>query len=406
MSNKTEFFLPSPNRLLSLDILRGLTIAGMIIVNDPGSWSTVYPMLRHADWHGITPTDLVFPFFLFIVGVSITLSYTKQLKINAPKGKMIGKIFKRTAIIFTLGVFLWLFPKFDFAGVRIPGVLQRIALVFGATSILFIYQNHWKRQVIITIALLIGYWILMTLIPVPIDETILGVLETGQAKASSGMIDVLTSTKISDNLIAANLEPATNLEAWIDRQVIPFRLYQYTWDPEGLLSTLPSIASATTGILIGQLWLSKNKPEKKVIWMFVIGFAWLVIGAIWHYAFPINKNLWTSSYVLFTSGLCTLLFASCIWLVDLQGYQKGIFPFVVFGTNAITAYVLHGILNTPVEAKVFNGRESSLKSMIYDGLQNIGLSANLSSFLWALFYTWIVYVIVWTMYKRKIFLKV
>lgn len=397
MSKPDEFILPNKNRLISLDILRGATIAGMIIVNDPGSWSSVYPILLHADWHGITPTDLVFPFFLFIVGVSIALSYTKQLNSNIPKGKIIGKILKRTAIIFLIGVFLWLFPSFNFSEIRIPGVLQRIALVFGAASLLFLYFNKWKQQAILAVVFLVGYWLMMTLIPVPIDDVILGAIQSGEIKAQAGMLGVTVPTALNDNFIAANLEPATNLAAWVDRKTIPFRLWQYTWDPEGLLSTIPSIASAITGIIIGKLWLNKMKPEKKVIWMFTLGLFWFVIGALWHYSFPINKNLWSSSYVLFTSGLCTMLFAACIWLVDLNGYRRFTFPFVVFGTNAIAAYMLHSLLSTPI---------SPVKSATYDFLNNLGLSANLASFLWALIYTWLIYVIVWGMYKRKIFLKI
>jgi predicted acyltransferase len=397
MAKSTEFILPSKNRLLSLDILRGATIAGMIIVNDPGSWSSVYPMLMHAHWDGITPTDLVFPFFLFIVGVSIALSYTKQLSSNIPKGKIIRKIFKRTAIIFLIGVFLWLFPKFNFSEIRIPGVLQRIALVFGAASLLFLYFNKWKQQAILAAILLVGYWLMMTLVPVPIDDVILGAIQTGEIKAQAGMLSVTVPTALNDSFIAANLEPATNLGAWVDRKVIPFRLWQYTWDPEGLLSSIPSIGTAVTGILIGKLWLSKIKPEKKIIWMFTVGLLWFVIGTLWHYAFPINKNLWSSSYVLFTSGLCTMLFAACIWLVDMNGYRRFTFPFVVFGTNAIAAYMLHSLLSNPI---------SPVKSATYDFLNNIGLSANFASFAWALIYTWFIYIIVWGMYKQKVFLKI
>ncbi len=402
MTNQKEFILPSKNRLLSLDILRGLTIAGMIIVNDPGSWSTVYPILLHADWHGITPTDLVFPFFLYIVGVSIALSYSKQIQAKKPKGKMIGKIIKRSVIIFALGMFLWLFPKFT--EVRIPGVLQRIGLVFFACSLLFIYQSNWKRQTYIGIGLLIAYWALMTLVPVPIDEVIVGAISSGQVPNHAGMIDVTIPTKISETLVAGNLEPGTNLAAWIDRKIIPFRLYQYSWDPEGLLSTLPSIASGITGILAGLLWLRKDKPERKVIWMFILGFVWFALGSFWHWTFPINKNLWSSSYVLYTSGLATMLFATCIWLVDIQGYRKFTFPFVVFGTNAIAAYVLHGILNTPAGASVFSGE--SFKGLFYNGLVNSGIAPNLASFAWALFYTLVCYSIIWILYKRKIFIKI
>jgi predicted acyltransferase len=395
MMNQQNFILPSTNRLLSLDILRGMTIAGMIIVNDPGSWSSVYPMLLHADWHGITPTDLVFPFFLFIVGVSITLSYTNQVTTGKPKGKMIGKILKRTLIIFALGMFLWLFPKFS--EIRIPGVLQRIALVFMACSMLFIYQNNWKRQTYIGVGLLLAYWVLMTLVPVPIDVTMLGAITDGQVLAHSGMIEVVTPTKISETLAAANLEPGTNLQAWIDRQAIPFRLFQHSWDPEGLLSTLPAIASGITGVLVGMLWLRKDKPEEKVIWMLILGFVWFVLGSFWHWAFPINKNLWTSSYVLYTSGLATMTLAACIWLVDIQGHRKFTFPFVVFGTNAIAAYALHSLLSAPI---------SPVKDLFYNGLVNSGIAPNLASFAWALAYTLICYSIIWILYKRRIFIKI
>ena len=248
-------------RLVSLDAFRGLTIAGMIIVNTPGSWGHVYSPLLHAYWHGITPTDLVFPFFLFIVGVSIALAYTKRIAADTPKKQMVRKVIRRSLIIFGLGIFLALFPKFDFANLRIPGVLQRIAIVFFVCALLFL-NTGWKRQASIGLGLLIGYWLVMAIVPVPIDEVVRNAIETGEVLSASGMIPVEVPKVISGSFIAANYEPGINMEAWLDRQLIPGRIYQKTWDPEGLLSTLPSIATGISGMLVGTLLVSKLNLER------------------------------------------------------------------------------------------------------------------------------------------------
>lgn len=303
----SETLIPVSKRLISLDAFRGFTIIGMIIVNTPGSWENVFPSLRHADWNGHTPTDLVFPFFLFIVGVSIVLAYTKRLKIKAPKGELVKKIIKRSILIFAFGLALNLIGS-NFEHFRIPGVLQRIAIVFLVCSLLFLFTSL-RTQIWTGVVLLVGYYLMMMLVWVP-------------------------------DVGAGILLPGKNLAAWIDSLTIPFFLYQETWDPEGLLSTLPSIATGITGMLAAYIVISERKIEDKVIMLFVFGFFMTIVGEIWGWVFPINKNIWTSSYVLYTSGLASLTWAFLIWIMDMKGNKKWAQFGVIFGTNAITAYVL------------------------------------------------------------------
>lgn len=270
------------NRLVSLDFFRGLTIALMIIVNTPGSWSHVYPPLLHASWHGVTPTDLVFPFFLFIVGVSIALAYANKKAAGNIEGKAYVKIVRRTLTIILLGLFLALFPKFDFGNLRIVGVLFRIALVFFACAILYL-QTSWRIQLWIGVGLLVGYWICMCMLPF-------------------------------GNSIAGTLEPGDNFAAWVDQYITPGRMYQKTWDPEGLFSTLPAIGTGITGLLVGQLILNKKMEQlPKIIWIFSAGLALFVAGYMWSYIFPANKHIWTSSYVLWSSGLAAMFLAVSMW---------------------------------------------------------------------------------------------
>jgi len=357
-------------RLISLDFFRGFTIAAMIVVNDPGSWSYVFPPLRHADWHGVTPTDLVFPFFLFIVGVSIVLSLSKIKKSNT---STYFKIIKRTLILFGIGIFLALFPDFDFSNVRIAGVLQRIALVYFFCS--FIYLNSNKSQQIwIGIFCLIIYWAFLK--HVPFGDSLVGILE-----------------------------PGNNFAAWIDRFITPGRMYQETWDPEGFFSTIPSIATGISGMFCGHLILNKSKSLKdKIIAMYLIGSICLSLGMVWDFSFPINKHIWTSSYVLFSSGLAMLFLASCMWIIDHKKTHSYTRFGIVFGSNAIFAYVLHSMLGRLFRIPVINGNG------IQKTWMDFGLSTNLDpqiySLLWAFFYTFIIYLIVNEMYKRKIFIKI
>ena len=356
-------------RLLSLDFFRGLTIAGMIIVNDPGSWSHVYAPLRHAEWHGATPTDLVFPFFLFIVGVSISLSLSKR----KGSSNLYVKIFKRSAIIFLLGIFLALFPKFDFENLRIVGVLQRIALVYLVCAILYLNTSH-STQLKTGIGLLFIYWITMAFIP------------------------------FNGNL-AGTLDPGNNFAAWIDSFIVPGRLYQETWDPEGFYSTLPAIATGISGMLSGKIILdNSNSLKDKIIKLFYWGAIVLIIGSFWDYIFPINKHIWTSSYVLYSSGLAMIVLAMSMWIIDEKKYANNIKFGLVFGSNAITAYVLHGIVWRLFQFPVING--VGFQKFWMDTGTSIGLPAKFVSFDWAIFYTLVIYFIVYQLYKRKIFIKV
>ncbi len=360
------------DRLTSLDFFRGATIAGMIVVNDPGSWKHVYAPLRHAEWHGVTPTDLVFPFFLFIVGVSIALSYTKQLTAGREKSAMTRKVLKRSTIIFLLGMFLALFPNFDFGALRIVGVLPRIALVFLACSLLFI---HLKPKQIYWIGggLLVFYWLVLMYVPLP------------------GVGEVM-------------LEPGQNMAAWIDQFITPGRMYRETWDPEGLFSTLPAIASGISGIAVGMLWLQKNIPvAKRLMWMFTLGFVYFVVGNIWGWFFPMNKHIWTSSYVLYTSGLATMGFAASIVIIDVLGVTRGTKMFVVFGLNAIAAYVLHGLL---VRIAGIFIQKPSIGGRFTEAMMNFGLEPKFASLCWALLYLAICYVPIYLLYRNKIFIKV
>lgn len=440
-------------RLISLDILRGLTIGGMIVVNDPGSWDYVYAPLRHAPWHGITPTDFVFPFFLFIVGVSVVLAFTKRKQQGATDSQLLSKTAIRFFMIFgfglylavstssllfkvahivvgilllyglteiqrpaskggtrqqklilggvmlvAVGLFIGLNPAFSLPDFRIPGVLQRIAIGFIACAILYL-KTTWKTQAIIGSVLLVGYWLLMTVVPVPIDPVVEQALISGEVLRSSGMVPVEGLKAISDNYIAGNLEPGVNLQAWVDRMFVPGRIYERTWDPEGLLSTLPAIGTGITGMLAGYMVLHQTDKAKTANNLFVYGFCLFVAGSVWNWFFPYNKNLWSSSYVLYTSGLSALTFAALYWFVDLKkkGEKNPLFYMgKVFGANAISAYVLHSLF----ARLTFPVRDGFMSSAMA-----AGLAGEFASLMWATLYTLFIFAIAYVMYKRKIFLK-
>ena len=360
-------------RLLSLDVLRGITIAGMIIVNTPGSWEHAYAPLRHAEWNGLTPTDLVFPFFLFMVGISITLALGKRVKQGGARSGVVGKIVKRFLIILALGLFLALFPDFDFANLRVAGVLTRIALVYLVCSLFFL-QLSWRAVAALSGFLLVAYWLMMVLLPVP-------------------------------GVGPATLEPATNLAAWLDRLLVPGRLYRGTWDPEGLLSTLPAIVTGFTGVLTGYWLRTSRRAEEKIIGMMVAGVLACLVGYLWHQGFPINKNLWTSSYVLVSSGMALLLLGTLYWLVDVLHYQRWTPFFVAFGMNAITAYVLHGVLIDAFHIPL-NAAGDTLQEESFQGLVAVGLALPLASLVWSVLYLLLCFVPIWIMYRRHIIVKI
>lgn len=380
-----------PIRLLSLDAFRGLTVAGMILVNNPGDWGHIYAPLEHAPWHGWTPTDLIFPFFLFIVGVSITFA----LGAGNQQG-VIGKILKRSLTLFLLGLFLNFFPKFDITTVRVPGVLQRIALVYFACSLLFLKTTP-RRQLNILGGLLIGYWLLMTVVPVP-------------------------------GVGYANLEPTTNFAAWLDRTIFtPAHVYKpaKVWDPEGLLSTLPAIGTGMLGLLTGT-WLRSNRPAMdKVAGLFTAGCLLTLGGLIWDGFFPINKALWTSSYVLLAGGLAMLGLALCYWLIDVNPgspvgmphhrrcgstYRKGVLPLVAFGVNAITVFFLSGLIPRVMSLLKVSGAGGSpvgLKEYLYQTfIAPPFTDPRMASLAGALTFVLIWFVTLWIMYRKGVIIKV
>ncbi|HZW38436.1 MAG TPA: DUF5009 domain-containing protein [Ignavibacteriaceae bacterium] len=378
------------DRLLSLDVFRGITIMGMILVNNPGSWSAIYPALGHAKWHGVTPTDLIFPFFLFIVGVAITLSLTKRKERGDNVNKIILQVVKRSAIIFLLGLLLSSFPYFvigedgvhwyNFMKIRIPGVLQRIAVVYLFAGIIFLKTNL-KTQAILAGSFLIIYAIIMQLLPVP-----------GQGYPS--------------------LEPATNMGAWLDRTVLGGNLWSGSkvWDPEGILSTLPAISTCLSGILLGHWLRTKIEPSVKIVWMFVIANALLIIGMIWDMWFPINKGIWTSSYVCYTSGMALHFFAMCYWLIDVKGYRGWwTKPFIIYGMNAIAVFWLSGALARVMAMPFFtnaDGTKTNMKAVLYNNFFVPFFSPINASLAWAIVYVLFWLFIMWIFYKKQIFIKV
>lgn len=373
--------IKAPQRLLSLDVFRGFTVASMILVNNPGDWGHIYAPLEHSDWNGCTPTDLIFPFFLFIVGVSIVFALESKRQNKEQQKTLILKTSKRALILFGLGIAFSLFPFFDFSSFRIPGVLQRIAVVYFICAILFIKTNK-KTLFAVFVGILVAYFIAMTFIPVP-------------------------------GVGAANLGKETNLAAWFDRLIFTeahtWKL-SITWDPEGFLSTFPAICSGLFGIFMGLILKSKDKNDAhKVAWLFSYGMIAAILGLIWDLFFPINKSLWTSSYVLYTGGVASMGMALCYWLIDVQGYKKFTRPFVIYGVNAITVYFISSVI-----ARSFNlikvplhGNVVSLKDWFY--LQFFVphfSSAYNASLAGAITFVLIWYVILWMMYKKNIIIKV
>ncbi|MFQ5446572.1 MAG: acyltransferase family protein [Saprospiraceae bacterium] len=366
--------MDTSKRLLSLDVFRGLTIAFMILVNCAGNEATTYRALLHADWHGNTPTDEVFPFFLFIVGIAIIFSLSKRKLAGANTAQIYKKIFTRTLWIVGIGVFLNGAPEFDLATWRIPGVLTRIGIVYGICAFLYM-KTTTRQQLWIAVGCLLGYWALMTLVPVP-----------GYGVAS--------------------LEPDSNLGAWLDRSIFGNHLWSAskTWDPEGLLSTIPSIATCLAGILTGE-WIKKNMdqwPQWTAI--FAVGFLLFVVGLLWGEVFPINKKLWTSSYVLYHSGLALLTLGTVWWLVDVKGYKGWTSPFVWFGMNPLFIYILHEVIAITLYSIPVG--DTSAYHWAYENIFHSWLGAYNASLAFAITIVLINLSVAWWLWKRKIFVKV
>lgn len=358
----------------------------MILVNNPGTWAHVFPPLQHAAWNGCTPTDMIFPFFLFIVGVSIHFAY-REKKMTGLNRVSLVKITRRTLIIFLLGLLLaWftlpvgrMFEVERLAALRIPGVLQRISIVFFFSSLLYL-GTSWITQLRVGAFLLLAYYLLMTLVPVP-------------------------------GFGPANLEPGTNLAAWSDRLFLDGHLWSQskTWDPEGVLSTLPAIGTGILGMLTGQLMDHLENTSERVSWIFFFGMVLIVSGLAWDLAFPINKSLWTSSYVLYTGGWAMQALAASHWIIDIRGHQSWIKPFLYFGMNAIFAFVASGLV-----AKVLlrtrwtteTGTEESLWNFVYQQVYASWLEPRIASVAFALTLVLLFGIMLRWMYHRKWFIKV
>ncbi|WP_143310889.1 acyltransferase family protein [Chitinophaga vietnamensis] len=367
---------PVTARLLSLDFFRGVTVAAMIMVNNPGDWNHVYAPLEHSKWNGCTPTDLIFPFFLFIAGVSIPYALGTRREDTSQHRRLILQALRRALIIIGLGLLLRIMFSWDFAHLRFPGVLQRIGVVFAICAILFIKTSR-RTQIWIFGSLLVIYYLLMNVVPVP---------GTG----------------------APNMEPETNLAAWIDRLVFtPAHLWAQskTWDPEGLLSTVPAISTGLFGVLVGAWLRRKDRDDAvKVTWMFVYGFAAVILALIWDTFFPINKSLWTSSFVLYTGGLATMALAACYWLIDVQRRKKYLTFFVAFGRNAITAYVLSGLVPRLFNTIKISG--GTLQHWLYENWFSSWLSPLNASLGAALFLVLLIFLPIIWMYRKNVIVKI
>lgn len=369
----------NPNRLVSLDVFRGLTIAGMVLVNNPGSWATIYWPLGHAEWHGWTPTDLIFPFFLFIVGVAIPLAFGRRFEQGGTKKDLYLKVIRRSVIIFLLGLFLAGFPYFRLATIRIPGVLQRIALCYFFAAFIFL-KTKTRTQVLIIVALLVSYWLVMTQLAAP-------------------------------GFVAGDLSKEGSIASFIDRVLLGRHIWVQgkVYDPEGLLSTVPAIATTLLGVLTGQ-WLRSARPAyEKVSGLFVAGTASILAGWCWGLFFPVNKALWTSSYVLLTGGMALQFLALCYWLIDIKNYRAWTKPFVVFGVNAIALFVGSGLMAKLfglIKVSVSDGTRISLHSWLYRHLFASWLPPYRASLAFAIAFILLWLGLMWILYKRKIFIKI
>lgn len=443
-------------RLVSLDAFRGMTIAGMVLVNNPGTWSAIYGPLKHAEWHGITPTDYVFPFFLFIVGVSISIALGKR-KTEKAGSDVYKKIITRSLAIFATGLAISALPLFvmgdtniawplkwiaaisiiaslyflflrnfkvafslialwavivfgsliagsdvawyNVGQMRIPGVLQRIAVCYLIVSLIFLHTN-WKQQAAIGIALLLVYWLLMTVVQVPGCDV----------------------TTIDDK--------ACNLAAWLDRTILT---EAHIWrsakvfDPEGILSTVPALATTISGVLTGT-WLTQKYKDndesegsqatikddqagdlRKAVGLFFMGTILLAIGWTWSLVFPLNKSLWTSSYVVYTSGLALLTLGFCYYVIDIKGYKRWARPFVIFGVNALALFVFSGIMARVmgmIRIPAADEKTISLQQWIFNNLfLSLAQPIN-ASLAYAISFILLWLFLMWLLYRRRLFIKI
>lgn len=379
------------DRLISLDAFRGFTIASMVLVNNPGDWNNAYSQLLHAKWHGWTFTDWIFPFFLFIVGVSMVFSISKRPIEVGKRSSAVFSLWKRAAIICFIGLALNFVPNFSFETQRIPGVLQRIGLCIAVAAPIVVLLG-WRAWLVAILAFFVVYTVPMLLVPVVGDDGIIA---------------------------AGRLEAGKDFGAMIDRALLSGHLWAAakTWDPEGLWSTLPAVATVLFGALTGKWLLTAETPSEKTVWMLLIGLLLVWIGSMLDVLLmPINKPLWTVSYSVFMAGWALVVIAAFYWLMDACGVARVIdharrlfLPFTIFGMNALFIFAFSGLVAKALFAVKLgdaSGTAKSLKSHLYAPIAALPISPVNASLAFALLFSFAMFMVAWFMWKKQWFVKV
>jgi predicted acyltransferase len=366
-------------RLVSIDLLRGITIAFMILVNNNGDEEHAFHALRHSVWNGFTPTDLVFPTFIFVVGIALVFSTEARLRKGGSRASIALHALRRSAILFALGLVVNGYPYFPLATLRIYGVLQRIAICYLVGSLLYLVSRKAWVQATVFVGALAGYWVLMRWVPVP------GLGLPGR--------DIPL------------LDPYANLVAWIDRHLLPGRLYAGTRDPEGLLSTLPAIGTVLLGMMTA-LWLrASGTPRQKLSGLVMAGAVALAAGGVWNLWFPINKRVWTSSYVLWAGGWSLLIFAFCFWIVEIRRQRRGLTPWLIFGTNAIAVYMFAELFQSTLMA-LHVSRELTVQRWLYLRIHAVVPWPAWASLAYSICFVAVCFIPVLVLYRRRIFIRI
>jgi predicted acyltransferase len=368
----------APQRLVSLDAFRGATMALMVLVNTPGDGRNVYAPLRHAEWNGWTPTDVVFPSFLWIVGVAMTLSLGRRVAAGVSRAQLFGQAFRRAVILYVLGLLIYAYPGLNLSTQRLLGVLQRIAICYLAAAAIYLTARI-RGQIVWIVSLLVGYWLMMMLIPVH--------------GYGPGRLDV-----------------EGNFAHYIDRVVLGPHNYEWTktWDPEGIVSTLPAIATVLLGIMAGHVLRLKRTLAARTVWLLAAGVLLIAAGLICNAWLPINKKLWTTSFALFMAGLDFGIFAVFLWCIDGLGYKRIAKPLVIMGMNAIVVYLASEFLDEALTAVQWSsaGRTISLHQWLYGNLFAGIASPMNASLLFAIAYTLLMYLLAYGMYRRGWFVRI
>ncbi len=382
---RSDAMKPPSERLTSIDIFRGLAVAGMVLVDNPGSDDLACWPIKHAQWNGWTPADFIFPSFLFLVGVSMVYSFAARLRRGESRQHILLHAFKRSLILIAIGIVVNASPiiGLDLHTWRFEGVLQRIAVCYFIAAILVLWSDR-RGQLIALFACLVGYWAIMRFVPVP------GFGVPGR--------DI------------PFMDPDRNLVAWLDRALFPGRLYNGTRDPEGIISNSPAIATALMGVLTGQWLRSAASPRTKVLRMMIFGTLGLVAGLVWNRWFPINKNLWTSSFVLLTGGFALVFLAFLYWVIEIRNWRGAwTMPFLVFGMNSIAAFVADSLVYGPGYTFTVTGAGGTTMNWheaAQAKLMTLGLGPPNASLLYSLAAVLFCWTLLWLLWRKRIFLKI